>query len=240
MVAFVFFGTIISLVVFLVWRSRFIAQQRQGLAEKLSNIEGFSPSQQVVGKNGRAGFAIDEAAKLICVIRRQAEEMEFRVLPYSDLVSSEICENGETVTKTSRTSQVGGVLVGGALLGGVGAVIGGLSGKTKSSQRITGMTLRVVVNDIKIPVYELTFMEADLKVKKGGFLYSTVEKEIYHWHSIISVLIKQADADAKALDKAGATAVGSVADELAKLAQLKKEGVITQKEYDKQKTKLLA
>ena len=234
MVAFMVVGTIVSVIAFLIWRSIYISKQRQGLAQKFSNIDGFNPSQQVVGKNGRAGFAIDEVAQQVCVIRRQADKIEFRVLPYSDLVSSEICENGETVTKTSRTSQVGG-----ALLGGVGAVIGGLSGKTKSSQQITGLTLRVVVNDIKIPVYELTFMEVDLKVKKGGFLYAAVEKEAYRWHSTISVLIKQADAEAKkASHKAGGT--GSVADELAKLAQLKKDGAITQSEYDKQKAKVLA
>ena len=232
-----FILAVIVAVVLVIWDA---SKKRKALEssvkERLGSIPGFTLSQVYLGVAGATGFAVDERNRKACMIWRKNKEIEHRVIPSSDLVSSESCENGETITKTSRGSQAGGVLVGGVLLGGVGAVIGGLSGKTKSVQKVTQLSLRVVVNNLGAPVHEVVFLNAGSS--KDGFLYKAAEKEAYHWHSVISVLIKQADADGKTSDKARVT--GSVADELAKLAQLKKDGAITQSEYDKQKAKLLA
>ena len=49
-------------------------------------------------------------------------------IPYADILGVDISENGNSVFQKSTSSAVGRALVGGVLLGGVGAVIGGIAG----------------------------------------------------------------------------------------------------------------
>lgn len=68
---------------------------------------------------------------------------------YWDILASEVIEEGGTVTRTQRSSQIAGTLIGGLALGGVGAIIGGLSGTTKTTKNdMVTPLLRVIVNDI--------------------------------------------------------------------------------------------
>src|SRR5690625_2106720 len=53
-----------------------------------------------------------------------------------DIIESEVVVDSHTITKTARGSQIGGAAVGGVLLGGVGAIIGGLSGGTGSFEQV--------------------------------------------------------------------------------------------------------
>jgi hypothetical protein len=76
----------------------------------------------------------------------------FKIFSYRDILESEVLEDGHSVTKTSRSSQLAGTLVGGLLLGGVGAIIGGLSGKKTTHKKVTRIELKVVVNDTSHPI----------------------------------------------------------------------------------------
>lgn len=53
----------------------------------------------------------------------------------------------ENTRNLRNVRQIGGVVVGGLLLGGVGAIIGGLSGKTETSGKISRIDLRLIVNE---------------------------------------------------------------------------------------------
>ncbi len=189
----------------------------------------FRPSQKFIGTDHRTGIAIDEQSKRVCLIGEQYGRATLKVLPYRDVLESEVVENGVSVTKTSRGSQVGGALLGGLVLGGVGAVIGGLSAKKTTTSKVTSVDLRVVVNDTREPVHRLRF---------------PTRAQAEHWHALISVIIRQADQE----DRASANAPGgqsaqapvSVADELAKLSALMEKGLITQGEFQAQKARLLS
>jgi hypothetical protein len=63
-----------------------------------------------------------------------------------------------------------------------------------------------------------------------------------HWFSLISVLIKQADEKDNAPNEAvkSGNDQRNVADELLKLSELMKQGIITGDEFEKQKRKLLS
>ena len=72
---------------------------------------------------------------------------ESTFIPHSSILSSEVYEGGISITQSKRLNQLGGVIVGGVLLGAAGAIIGGLSGKKKTSELTNDITLRLCIND---------------------------------------------------------------------------------------------
>ena len=181
----------------------------------------------------------DRFRKKICLIDHRQQNLTTRVFVYKDLLSSEIFEDGATVTKTVRSSQIGGVLIGGLAFGGVGAIIGGLSGKTQTSGEVKKVDLRLTVNDTKNPLHDINFL--GLKTKKDGFLYKRAIQQARHWHGLIEVLIKRADLEDKAANTNDTLKLpsGSAADELKKLAELRDAGVLSIEEFQQQKSRLL-
>lgn len=214
----------------------------QAIQAALEKIEDFTSSQSFVGEDGESGIAIDESRAAVCLLSRKSEGVSTRVIEYKDVLSCELYEDGQTVTKTSRSSQIGGALVGGIALGAAGAVIGGLSGKTVSEKgKVKRIDLRLIVNDTQSPCQDVNFL--NLECKTDEFLYKTAIEQARHWHGLIAVIIKKADqkdeGPATATRK-GESNTDSIADEISKLAQLKSEGILTDDEFQYQKMKLLS
>lgn len=214
----------------------------KAMESHLYDIPDFSATQRVIGKDGKTALAIDEQRKKVCLIDHRQQNVSCRVVTYKDILSSEIFEDGSTVTKTVRSSQIGGALVGGLALGGVGAIIGGLSGKTKTTGKVKRIDLRITVNDTQSPLHDVNFLnlELNLETKLGGIVYQQAMQAIRHWHGLVEVLIKRADLD----DRANTANVPppqhrSFADELKKLAELKGLGVLSAEEFQQQKVRLL-
>ena len=172
-------------------------------------------------------------------------------MPYKDVLASEISENGNTVTRSSRSSQVGGALIGGLALGGVGAIIGGLSGKTVSSDNVQRIDLHLIVNRTNSPVHSISFFETiggddDSGIKKSSAAYQEIMQEVRHWHSLLQVIIHQADEDDKIKEREVAqktmnsTEHKSVTDQIRELVALRDQEVISDKEFITLKEKLLS
>ncbi|WP_119966699.1 SHOCT domain-containing protein [Simplicispira lacusdiani] len=216
------------------------SNKKKAMDDHLGGIKDFSTTQKVIGSDGNTGLAIDEQRKKICLIDHRQQNVTTRVFVYKNLLSSEIFEDGATVTKTVRSSQLGGALIGGLALGGVGAIIGGLSGKTQTSGKIKKIDLRLTVNDTTNPLHDINFL--DLETKKDGFIYKQAIQQARHWHGLIEVLIKRADLEDKAASTNDAPKLpsGSVADELKKLAELRDAGVLSIEEFQQQKARLLS
>lgn len=210
---------------------------------KMASVSNFDATQKIVGIDNNTSIAIDENRKKVCLINFRNKQS--RIFSYRDLLSSEIFEDGATVTKTMRGSQIGGALVGTVLLGGVGTIIGGLSGKRKTTGTVNKIDLRVTVNDTKNPVYEINFLSKE--TKKDKQMYQQAIQQARHWHGLIEVLIKRADIEDNQKTNVDVTAPliqqasqqSSVADEVKKLADLKASGVLTVQEFEQQKRKLL-
>jgi hypothetical protein len=213
------------------------AQKKKDIKETLDQLSDFKASQYIIGNDGESGLAIDERRRKVCLIKYNVGNM---VISYKDLLASEIYEDGLSVTKTSRTSQVGSALVGGLLFGGVGAVIGGLSGKTSTSDKIKRIDLRLTVNSTQSPIHDVNFLNTE--GERGGLIYNEAIQKARHWHGLVEVLIKRADEeDRKQINtfESKKVEMTSVADELTKLVKLKKEGVLTESEFAEQKANLL-
>lgn len=221
-----------------------VSNKKKAMEEELESLPDFSPTQKIMGNNGDTGLAIDEERKKVVLIKNGPTGVALKPITYRDVLSSEIFVDGETVTKTARGSQLGGALIGGLALGGVGAIIGGLSGKTRSSEKVKRVDLRITVNDTKSPLHDINFM--DIEGKKDGIIYKSAMDEARHWHGLIAVLIKMADNEdaRKEGDETPLQASGditsSLADELSKLSDLRDKGVLSDEEFTIQKQRLLS
>lgn len=220
------------------------------MEKKLKELHDFTATQTVLGKDGATGLAVDEGRKKIALIKKTKNDVDLKIITYRELLSSEIFEDGETVTKTSRGSQLGGALLGGIALGGVGAIIGGLSGKTKSDDKVRNIHLRVTVNNISSPLHDISFMtssEGSKGFSKTAQEYKDGISQARHWHALIEVLIRKADSEdaeaerrKRATNEDNSSGYGSLADELMKLSKLKDKGILSEEEFAQQKGKLLS
>jgi hypothetical protein len=207
----------------------------------LSSLQEFDSTQQIIGCGVVSGLAIDETRKKICLITYNDGVLN-RIFSYKDILSVELFEDGSSITKTVRSSQIGGAVVGSLVLGGVGAIIGGLSGKSSTSEVIKRIDLRLVINDTNVPLHDINFMNTPCK--KSNSIYKDAIKQARHWHGIIEVLIKRADSEERN-QQASTQQISlesssfSVADEIRKLADLHNSGVLSSDEFQKQKNKLL-
>lgn len=218
------------------------SNKKEEMELKLKSLPEFYPTQQVMGCDGNSGLAVDEPRKKICLITNNGTIVSQRIISYKDIFSVEIFEDGTSVTKTMRSSQIGGAVVGGFLLGGVGAIIGGLSGKTETSGKIKRIALRLIVNDTNAPLHDVAFM--NIEGKKDGTIYTHAIQLARRWHGIVEVLIKRADAEERNLQASEyqippTLPSASIADEIKKLADLHNSGILTPDEFQQQKAKLL-
>ena len=203
--------------------------------------EGFKSDVYYVSRDNFMGLAIDNTNNQI-LLSNQGDQT---VLPFNSLIATEVLEDGVSMSRTNRGSQLIGAAVGVALLGGVGAIIGGLSGSTTSSDRVKKVILRVVTDDIQRPNFDIVFMEAPSNNKKGieksNWQYKMAIKNASEWHSRLTTILKRLSEKDAAHNPTAVEQLGrSVADEIGKLAQLRDNGLLTQEEFAAQKTHLLA
>lgn len=94
-------------------------------------------------------------------------DFKFISILFKDVLSIEIVEDGVSITRSPRRSQLGGALVGGLLAGGVGAIIGGNTGTKTTTEAVKTIDILITVNDIQNPIYMINFyseMDATLQV----------------------------------------------------------------------------
>lgn len=149
------------------------------------------------------------------------------VYKYSDILDFELLEDGESVSQGG----LGRALVGGALFGGAGAIVGGVTGKKKSKGFCTSLRIKITLKDIDNPVEYIDFITT--KTKKDGFLYKDFYNQAQECLSVFQLICDQQEGSDSSVP------VGSNADEIRKFKELFDEGIITQEEFNAKKKELL-
>lgn len=198
--------------------------------------------------------------------------LESDEIPYLEIVAQRIALINSTVQETIGTSKKKGVagraIVGGMLLGPLGAVAGAATAgskqtattteKTVTTNSMVGMGSIILTNQrfiftenseviVSVPYAKMHitgFNGKIINVQYTGMLdgehYKIFGNEAKNVEVYYEGIVKhKAIAPNKVLPKTLSTGV-SVADELAKLAKLKQDGILTQAEFDKKKAELLS
>ena len=126
-------------------------------------------AQKAKGSSGLVGGAIKGTAKATLAV----STMGLSLIPslvkkdkndtdwysFEDLVSYELIVNNQTVV----SGGVGQALVAGAMFGPIGAVVGGVVSKRKTTSKILNMTVRVTSNDFNKPVIFIDLIRKPIK-----------------------------------------------------------------------------
>ena len=148
------------------------------------------------------------------------------VFGYDDIVSVELLEDGESITKGG----LGRAVVGGALFGGAGAIVGGVTGKKKTKKEINELKIKVVTRNEMCPEVYINFLVSG-SVKSNSILYKSykgaAERTMTEFALIMDALNERKGN------------MNSEADEILKYKKLCDDGVITQEEFEEKKRQLL-
>lgn len=186
-------------------------------------------------------FITDDKNEFVTIVT----PAKIHVLRYSDIVSISYEENGSDVYNKS----VGGAVVGGLLFGGVGAIVGGNTAKATQNKEIRMMSIKILLKSTSDSTIILKIYEAGpdgnlLETKKDAdrMHYEGLMKEVTGIKDIFAIILDMVDkkvAQQKIAPVMQPVSSTSVADELAKLANLKADGILTDEEFQAQKKKLL-
>ena len=154
-----------------------------------------------------------------------------RIYDYSELLGYEILEDGNTITKGG----LGSAIVGGALFGGVGAVIGGLTGGKKSKEVVKSLKVKIVLDNKIVPAEYIELLKTEFK--KDGFVYRAAKQEAEY---IVAILASISAENEK--NQANTSNMQNTTDSISEVKRYKElldNGIITQDEFDKKKKELL-
>ena len=79
---------------------------------------------------------------------------------FADIVGAEIIKDDQSITQTNRTSQLAGAAIGAVAFGGVGAILGGLSGSSRSRQNVKSISIRIELEHNEVLGFTCTFFRA--------------------------------------------------------------------------------
>lgn len=191
-------------------------------AIKKSDDRGIESYDFDPSKNIGDIIAFDDKRKLLAI----SPKVKARIYKYDAINEFELLEDGETVS----SGGLGRALIGGALFGGTGAIVGGITGKRKRKSKISSLRIKLSLNNIDTPIDYIDFL--DKKTKKGSSVYKEAYENAQECLSILDMICK-----GRGKDKSESPI--SVTDEIIKFKELLDAGAITDEEYNKKKQELL-
>jgi len=189
----------------------------------------FSASKSVGGY-----FGINEHSRQWAVGKGLIPSLK-NATPYSydDIVDFELIEDGTSISKGG----LGRAAVGGLLFGGVGAIVGGVTGGKKAKQKCTSLMVKITVNNLSAPTEYIKLITTP--TDKSSFTYKAAFQSAQEIVSLLQLICNQRDNE-KIVEQATTSAQElSTADEIRKFKSLLDEGIITEEEFLAKKRQLL-
>jgi hypothetical protein len=163
-----------------------------------NDIDDFTPTQTIFSITNKTGVAVDSRSKKVCFLSNPSgsfpcdtRQTQRLTISYRDILEAALYEDGNSITKTSRTSQVAGAIVGNVLLGGTGLIVGALTGSKKTSNTVQSLEIRMTVNNTQFPFWAIAFLQNESQ--KNSLTYKKASEEANKFLSLMKVLINQAD-----------------------------------------------
>lgn len=154
-----------------------------------------------------------------------------RLFRYEDILNFDLLEN-DSVSVSS--GGVGRAVVGGALFGSAGAIVGGSTGKKKTVGKCLSLKLKITLKNTCRPIIYIPFIQTE--TKKNGIVYNVAMEAA---QVCMSMLQLACDKVNQPVQEQPVVAPTSDADEIMKFKQLLDAGIITQEEFDAKKKQLL-
>ncbi|NEX50218.1 hypothetical protein [Lactococcus lactis] len=115
----------------------------------------------------------------------------FQLIDLNNVIDVQIIEDNQVINKVSNSSMIGRALVGGVLTGGVGAVIGGNTARSKVTNTVKVISLRFRMNDMDHPYYDIIVFNHSKGLDRDSTLFKGKYKEILDLFGRIELVLGQ-------------------------------------------------
>lgn len=139
------------------------------------------------------GFTLINDMENKCIWCIYNASNSIKKMSHNKIMQVELTEDEESLSVTSRGSQLGGAIVGGVLAGGVGAVIGGLSGKQTQKRTVKNVKLVITLDDLNNPFFTIEFARFTKPVETSDGEYILVHQNAFTWFKLIEVIMKRTE-----------------------------------------------
>ena len=176
----------------------------------------------------------DENQKMILANRMHIsyKPEHYTLFSYNQLVDFELLEDGNSIA----SGGLGRAAVGGMLLGGVGAVVGGVTGKKKSKATCTQLRIKLTMRDYPDPAFYIDVITTE--TKKEGLVWKSTMQEVQNTLAKLQLITDSLSNDIEDESKADSVVL-DVTEELRKYKALLDDGIITAEDFDAKKRELL-
>ena len=111
------------------------------------------------------------------------------LLDRKQILGTSVVKDGGSVTSTSTSSLLGRALVGGVVLGGVGAILGGLTAKSETSARVKKLVLEVVLDCPDHPVHRIAYLDLPEGAPVGGIVVKAAVEKVEFAHALLEMMM---------------------------------------------------
>ena len=155
---------------------------------------------------------------------------DLKIYSYDGILDYELLEDGNSISKGG----VGRAIVGGALFGGAGAIVGASTGH-QYKKTCSLLQIKITMNNMDSPTVYVNFI--DFEIRKDSSTYKRLFAQAQETMSLLNIIAqsKQSNSDDIAVQQNNFSA----ADEILKFKQLLDSGIISQEEFDAKKKQLL-
>ncbi len=174
-------------------------QDKLGLIDEKSSkfitklYSGFTVGDCI--SDNKSLVAIDHDRQDVFIIKKSSNNLSTRFFNKDQIVSAEINEvtdkKTKVLTKVNRGSQLAGAVIGNALAGGAGLIVGGVTASktstTKEKEYVNKVELKLNVEDTRDPIVTIELLE--LRVKKDSMMHRNALKKAEYWNGIFKALI---------------------------------------------------
>jgi hypothetical protein len=177
------FGLVIVLIIGFQFAQQKSQKEQGDGAKSWMKLKGISQYQVSFDRGDAIGVDYEEKRIAVSVDGKHC------IFPFNSLISVEISENGATVSKTNRGGQMAGAAIGAIALGGVGAVIGGLSSGKTNLEKSNKASINIITNSHEYPYLQVKVYEGP-PLDKTGFTYTQLTKDMMPWYGRIKAIIE--------------------------------------------------
>lgn len=158
------------------------------------------------------------------------------IFTYDELLDYDLFENDLSIA----SGGVGRTIIGSAIAGPTGGVLGALTATRKTKRSVDSMALQISTNNFFFPSIMITYIEKETKTSKKKYTdaYSKAQQTI----ACLNIIFKQLEEMPIPVEEITPIESNNTTDsyeELKKLKELLDMGIINQEEFDSKKKSLL-
>lgn len=138
-------------------------------------------------------FKLDEETSNMIYVHRRSVIDKFEVtnIPFDKILDVTVSSNDSSLISVSKSGLVGGALVGGAVFGNVGSVVGAMSANKHSSELIHNIDLIITIDDLSSPIIKFEAFRSENGIDKNSDHYEDIMNNVDEWFGKFTVIIKR-------------------------------------------------